>query len=101
MNRIVISDTCICLDVYNGGLLELLTALPFTFAITDFVAEELNAPDEKCFIDSGFTLISFSPEEVIEIIRLNVVYNKPSVPDCSCVVAAKPVSYTHLTLPTN
>ncbi len=72
MEKIIISDTNILIDLISVGMLDLLFSLPCIFSTTDFVINEIIKPEQSMlinkFVESGkLDVISFSSNEIIEI----------------------------------
>lgn len=68
--RIVIQDTNIFIDLFNGGILSLIDTLPYKFIITDLVYHEMHKPEEliheiDSLVEEGVIIIKeFSPDEL-------------------------------------
>jgi len=87
--NLLISDTCIIIDLYNGKLLEKLNQLPFKLGISDAILSELLKPGADEILKSGFEVYSLESEELIEVYSLNAKYTHPSIIDIFGLVTAK------------
>ena len=84
-----IADTCFCIDLWNGQLLEMLIESRLRIIIPDIVASELHTPDVKPFIESGVEIKSAGPEEVRLVEELSQSYRKTSIADLFALAMAK------------
>ena len=72
LEKLVISDTNILLDLISVDMLEVFFSLPCDFSTTDFVISEIIQPVqikaiEKYIKSKKLDIVSFSFEEIIEI----------------------------------
>ena len=84
-----IADTCFCIDLWYGQLLDQLSFFRVQIVIPDIVSGELKNPDIRPFIDSGVKIRSAKPEEVRLVEELSQRYRKNSVADCFALAMAK------------
>jgi len=94
---LLISDTCILIDLHKGELLEKINELPYNLGVPDAILSELVEPGEEEILKSGFDVYSLESEEIIEAFRLNGVYSHPSIVDIFGLVLAKKHEATLLT----
>jgi len=94
--NLLISDTCIIIDLYNGNLLEKISQLPYKLGIPDAILSdaftdkvELRELGTEEILAAGFEVYSLESDEIIEVYRLNEVYSHPSVIDIFGLVLAK------------
>ncbi len=94
--NLLISDTCILIDLYNGNLLDIIKQLPYKFGIPDAILSdaftdkiELHKPEVEEILDAGFSIYSLEADELVEVYRLNEVYHHLSVIDIFGLVLAK------------
>jgi len=102
--KLLIADTCILIDLYNGDLLDKIKQLPYELGIPDAILSdafsdeaELREPGAEEIISAGFEIYSLESEEILEVYRLNGVYTHPSVIDIFGLVLAKKHEATLLT----
>lgn len=93
---LLISDTCILIDLYNGDLLFKIHELPYNLGVSDAVLSgyededsELEMPTSLQVIRAGFKGYSMNSEGVAEVYRLYSKYSRPSIYDIFGLVAAK------------
>lgn len=89
MQRIYISDTNIWSHFRHGGLLEELFALPFVFASTDFVLNELPDGESEQLQALGLVVETLEGEAVTALFELTVQHNNSALADVSCYYVAK------------
>ena len=94
--NLLISDTCILIDLYNGNLLDKIKHLPYKFGIPDAILSdaftdkiELHEPGVEEILDAGFTIYSLEADELVEVYSLNEAYSHPSIIDIFGLVLAK------------
>jgi len=94
--NLLISDTCILIDLYNGNLLDKIRQFPYKLGIPDAILSdafsdeiELREPGAEEILSAGFEIYSLESEEILEVYRLNGVYSHPSVIDIFGLVLAK------------
>ncbi|HPR17459.1 MAG TPA: DUF3368 domain-containing protein [Candidatus Cloacimonadota bacterium] len=93
---LLISDTCILIDLCNGGLLEKMSELPYNLGVPDAILSgffddetELINPNAEEIIHAGFQVFSLDYEGLMEVFELNQKYSKPSLNDIFGLVVAK------------
>ncbi len=93
---LLIFDTCILIDLYNGNLLDKIKQLPSKFGIPDAILSdaftdkiELQEPGTEEILDAGFEIYSLESDELVEVYNLNKVYSHTSVIDIFSLVLAK------------
>ena len=84
-----IADTCFCIDLWYGPLLETLCDLELRIIIPDVVAQELRDPGAGPFIGAGAEIQSAEPEEVRFVETLTQLYRKTSMADRFSLAMAK------------
>jgi len=89
MKRSGIADTCFCIDLWHGSLLDVLCDLDLRIIIPDVVAAELWDPGIEPFIGSGAEIQSANSEEVLLVETLSQSYKKPSIADLFALAMAK------------
>jgi hypothetical protein len=92
-----ILDTNICVDLYNGNLLEVTLRLSDTFLLPDVIIEELKEPEGNLFLSLGYQSKELSSEEVGLVLEYADIYTKPSRADLFALAAAKSSEITLLT----
>ena len=92
-----ILDTNICVDLFNGNLLESVLRLPDVFLLPDVVLGELKEPDGNSLISLGYTSIQLSSDAVQIVFQYAEQYTKPSRADLFALAAAKTLEVTLLT----
>lgn len=100
--QIVVNDTNLFIDLIHAELIEQFFQLPFEVHTTDFVVGEIEEPEQEEIINglivSGRLVVAGSTfDEVEEIMLLQEMVNKLSVPDCSVWHYSKKNNYTLLT----
>ena len=93
---LLISDTCILIDLLNGGLLNMLCKLPYDLGVSDALlygidddGSELIIPNSEQVLKAGFQVYSLNSSEIIEVYELNAKYCRPSLNDIFGLVVAK------------
>ncbi|MCF7920928.1 MAG: PIN domain-containing protein [Candidatus Cloacimonetes bacterium] len=94
--NLLISDTCILIDLYNGELLDSMCRLPYELGVSDAVLSgfeddesELIMPNPEQILRAGFKSYSISSEELAEVYKLYSKYSRPSIYDIFGLVVAK------------
>jgi predicted nucleic acid-binding protein len=94
--NLLISDTNILIDLYNGNLLDKIKQLPYKFGIPDAILSdaftdkiELHEPGVEEILDAGFRIYSLEADELVEVYSLNESYSHLSVIDIFGLVLAK------------
>ena len=85
----LILDTTICIDLFNGQLLEKVIKLPNELVLPDVIIEELIKPPGKNLIEIGYMVLSLDEEGIQQIILLRERYPKPSTNDLFALLLAK------------
>ena len=89
VQRVYISDTNIWSHFRHGGLLDALFALPFAFASTDFVLDELPAGEADQLKALGLIVETLDGDAVAALFELTVRHNNSALADVSCYFVAK------------
>ena len=105
MEKIVVNDTNVFIDLHDVGLLEQFFLLPWEVHTTDFVMLELVKEGQKdtvaAYESNGcLHIATFECQEVVKINKLHkAIINKSnlSLTDCSVWYYAKQNNYTLLT----
>ena len=100
--QIVVNDTNLFIDLIHAELIEQFFQLPFEVHTTDFVVGEIEEPEQEEIINelvgTGRLVVAGSTfDEVEEIMSLQEMVNKLSIPDCSVWHYSKKYNYTLLT----
>lgn len=100
--QIVVNDTNLFIDLIHAELIEQFFQLPFEVHTTDFVVGEIEEPEQVEIINelvgSRRLVVSGSTsDEVEEIMSLQEMVSKLSIPDCSVWHYSKKYNYTLLT----
>ena len=82
-------DSNILIDFYRGDLLEALFALPAVFLAPDVIVAELEEPDGQQLLAIGLQSVSFTGEQVVEVMDLAAVHRAPSINDLFALVLAR------------
>ncbi len=91
-------DTNIFIDFRDGGVLDLLFALPCTLLVPDLMlADEFFGVERKRLLYLGLEVRSLSGAEVREIIALGQRYHRPSFHDLAAFVLARSLGAVLLT----
>jgi hypothetical protein len=70
-----IVDTCVCIDLCNGSLLDALTHLPYYLVIPDVIArDELKSADLHALMANGAQVETASAQAVSRVDDLGLVY---------------------------
>jgi len=92
-----ILDTNICVDLFNGNLLESVLKLPDSFLLPDVVLDELKEPNGTTLVSIGYKSIQLSSDTVQIVFQYAEQYTKPSRADLFALAAAKTLEVTLLT----
>ena len=84
-----VADANILIDLHNGGLLELMLALPYRCMIPDLVLEEMHTPSAGRLLALGFQVGGLEPEGVAEVYALRAEHVSLSVPDLFALTLAR------------
>ncbi len=92
--QILITDTSICIDLFYGNLLGLLSKLPYKFGVSDVILYdpklfEIIKPTTKKIVNSGFSVYSIETSSVADVFTLAQKYKKPSIQDLFSLVTAR------------
>jgi predicted nucleic acid-binding protein len=87
-NKLVF-DTTVCIDLFNGRLLERINRLPYELALPDVIAAELIHPPGHLFIQAGFSTLQLDEDAIGQIIALRDRFPKPSTNDLFALLLAK------------
>jgi predicted nucleic acid-binding protein len=82
-------DTTICIDIFNGQLLEKVTKLPYELLLPDVIVEELIDPPGNDLIQMGYEALQINEEAIKKITLLREQYLKPSTNDLFALLLAK------------
>lgn len=85
----IILDTSVCIDLYNGQLLETALQLPYQFVLPDVIMAELDEPDGDTLQKLGFVVEGTSGKEIQLLSSLRNEYLKPSFNDLLSLLLAK------------
>ena len=85
----LILDTTICIDLFNGRILEKVKGLPYELTVPDVIAEELINPPGNHLIKAGFSTLGIQGEVIEQISALRERYPKPSTNDLFSLMLAK------------
>ena len=103
MEKIVISDTNIFIDLISSNMLTAFFSLPCEVYTTDFVKKEIKLSEQKealeHYIENGrLKVIEFDFKELLKIVELHDNCNtNASLTDCSVWYAAKKMNCRLLT----
>jgi len=93
---LLISDTCILIDLLNGKLLNMMCELPYNLGVSDAILygidddeAELIIPNSEQVLSAGFQVYSLNSDEMIEVFKLYAKYARPSLNDIFGLVVAK------------
>jgi predicted nucleic acid-binding protein len=92
-----ILDTNICVDLFNGNLLESVLNLPDSFLLPDVILDELKEPDGTTLVLIGYKSLSLSSDAVEIVFQYAEQYAKPSRTDLFALAAAKTLEVALLT----
>lgn len=82
-------DTSICVDLWNGGILELVMRLPHKFLLPDVIAEECEEPPGELLLSMGFTSVSLDAQEIELVTEYGSRFGQLSVKDCFALAYSK------------
>jgi predicted nucleic acid-binding protein len=85
----LVLDTTICIDLFNGGLLEKALELPDELVLPDVIVEELILPPGEDLVKIGYSLSPLAKEGIEEVFALRERYRKPSTNDLFALVLAR------------
>jgi predicted nucleic acid-binding protein len=93
---LLISDTCILIDLLNGKLLNMMRELPYNLGVSDAILygidddePELIVPNSEQVLSAGFQVYPLNSHEMIEVFELYAKYSRPSLNDIFGLVVAK------------
>ena len=87
-NKLVL-DTTVCIDLFNGRLLERVARLPYELSLPDVIVAELIHPPGDLFIQAGFSKQHLDEHAIGQIIALRERFPKPSTNDLFALLLAK------------
>lgn len=93
----LILDTSVCIDLYNGKLLEAVLQLPYKFVLPDVIIAELSVPPGKFLLQLGFVEENTTGEEMQIITAFRNKYIVPSFNDLLSLLLAKRNACTLIT----
>lgn len=85
----IVLDTTICIDLFNGQLLEKVTNLPYELVLPDVIVEELIDPPGEYLMQIGYKKLQLDEETIGQVIALRERYSKPSTNDLFALLLAK------------
>jgi rRNA-processing protein FCF1 len=85
----IILDTNICVDLFNGNILESVLKLPDSFLLPDVILAELKEPAGNTLLSFGYQSLQLSPDAVQIVFQYAEQYTKPSRTDLFALAAAK------------
>jgi predicted nucleic acid-binding protein len=85
----LILDTTVCIDLFNGGLLESSLQLPYDLVLPDVIVEELINPPGGELVKIGYSVLPLRDEGVEQVLALRERHRKPSTNDLFAIVLAK------------
>jgi len=95
-NKLVL-DTTVCIDLFNGQLLERAARVPYELVLPDVIVAELIHPPGEMFIQSGFSKLQLDETAIKQIIGLRERFPRPSTNDLFALLLAKINSFALLT----
>lgn len=98
MEKFVVSDTNIFIDLINVGILDMFFQLPWEIHTTDMVISEFKNEEQKRTVLGYKKLVikQYDSEELRELVNFNNLYNAVSIYDCSVWLYARKNSYVLL-----
>ena len=87
--KLLITDTCILIALYNGKILHLISKLPYKIGFSDVLFTELENPSYEEVLKANLIEYSLSTDSVTDVYVLNGKYNQPSIPDLFSLVVAR------------
>lgn len=98
MEKYVISDTNIFIDLMNIGIIDDFFQLPWEIHTTDFVISEFTDEAQKKTILGYAQLVikQYAPDELSELVDFYVKHSQVSINDCSVWQYAKQKQYALL-----
>jgi|SRR5690625_1839710 len=87
--RLLVSDANIFIDLEEGGLIELLFALPWRCRVPDLLFFDELENHHGHLVDLGLELGELSSATMDEVGRLTATYRRPSRYDCFALALAK------------
>jgi len=85
----LVLDTTVCIDLFNGGLVERAASLPYEMALPDVIAAELIHPPGDLFIQCGFSKLQVDENAIVQITVLRERFPRPSTNDLFALHLAK------------
>ncbi|HSB05283.1 MAG TPA: DUF3368 domain-containing protein, partial [Thermodesulfobacteriota bacterium] len=87
-NKLVF-DTTVCIDLFNGRLLERAARLPYELALPDVIVAELIDPPGELFIQAGFSRLQLDENAIRQFIVLRERFPRPSTNDLFALILAE------------
>lgn len=97
MKKHLILDTTVCIDLFNGRLLEKVLALPYDFRLPDVIVAELLDPPGEYLTQLGYAVQQLPAEAIARFFTLREKYTKPSTNDLFALLMAQINNYTLIT----
>ncbi len=96
--RLCVADASVLIDLNNGGVLHVLSRMPFEVVIPDvIVAEELQSIDAQWLLSQGVRVQGLPPSRVVEVFALAQFHRSVSANDLFAFVLARDLGATLLT----
>ncbi len=89
MKKRLFLDTTICIDLFNGRLLEKVLTLPYEFVLPDVIVAELLDPPGEYLIQLGYSMQQIPAEAIGQFFSLREKYTKPSTNDLFALLMAR------------
>ncbi len=89
LKKRLILDTTICIDLFNGKLLEKVLKLPYEFVLPDVIMAELLDPPGEYVIQIGYSMQDLPTETIGQFLALREKYTKPSTNDLFALLIAR------------
>ncbi len=89
LKKLLILDTTICIDLFNGQLLEKVLVLPYEFTLPDVIVAELIDPPGDSLLQLGYSVQQLPAEDIRRFFALRAKYTKPSTNDLFALLIAK------------
>lgn len=97
IQKVMVSDTNIWIDLEHGGILEQVFALPYHFVTTDFVWDELHQPSGASVVALGLEIEELDSDVIERLFELKRELNNSSLADVSCYYLAVARNWVLLT----
>ena len=76
-------DSSVILDFHKVGLLDTLFALPFSFVVTNLIAEDLDEPDLQSLVNAGVRVEALEGSQFEEVSNIADKFPNLSIYDSS------------------